>query len=92
MSWSVDDVPVVGDEVAAHVPGDGSDIVLFHGGQRRWYRLAGTASAIWSAIDGVRTVGDIVEMVAADYGVDAGGIVDDVVAALETLGSDGLLR
>ena len=92
MSWQPTDVPYVDAVVHAHVPADGSDIVLFQDTSRRTYRLAGTAIPIWTAIDGVRTVGVIVDLVAEQHGVDADEISDDVIAMLTQLRDDGILK
>lgn len=92
MNWNLLDVPYVGAVVHVHVPVDGSDILLFQDTSRRTYRLAGTAIPIWIAIDGVRTVGAIVEHVADQHGADPDEIVDDVIAMLTQLRDDGMLH
>ncbi len=85
MTWSAGDVPCVAETVSVHVPADGSDVIVFQDETRCCHRLAGTARSIWSAIDGARSVGDIVDVVAASHGVDPDDIGDDVVGALERL-------
>lgn len=92
MTWHPRDVPRITDAVAAHVPADGSDIVIFHDGSRGLHRLAGTAIPIWRSIDGVRTVDEIVSVVAAEHGVDPVDIEGDVVAMLDRLRDDEILQ
>jgi hypothetical protein len=91
VSWQPLDVPSVSAVVVAHIPADGSDIVVFQDATRRPYRLAGTAVSIWMAIDGVRTVGDIVDIVGEQHGANTDEIFDDVITMLTQLRGDGIL-
>ena len=91
MSWNVLDVPRIDTGVHAHVPMDGSDIVLFDDASRRTYRLAGTACPIWLAIDGISTVGAIVELLCQQHDADPDEISHDVIAMLTQLRDGGIL-
>ena len=91
MTWQGLDVPRVTELVSAHVPVDGTDIVIFHEGTRRLYRLAGTAIPVWRTIDGARTVGDIISAVAEEYCVEVVDIEDDIVTMLDRLRDEEVL-
>jgi hypothetical protein len=54
--------------------------------------LEGTAAAIWAAIDGRRTVAEVVDLVAEEYALAADDIRTDVEAFLDDLAERGLVR
>ena len=54
--------------------------------------LEGTAAAIWAAIDGRRTVAEVVELVAEEYALAADDIRTDVEAFLADLAERGLVQ
>jgi len=54
--------------------------------------LEGTAASIWSAIDGQRTVDDVVAMVAEEYALPPDDIRADVEAFVADLAERGLVR
>lgn len=54
--------------------------------------LEGTAAAIWAALDGHRTVAEVVATVAEEYAVPPDDIRGDVTAFVTDLAGRGLLR
>lgn len=54
--------------------------------------LEGTAAAIWAAIDGRRTVAEVVDLVAEEYALAADDIRTDVEAFLADLAERGLVQ
>jgi hypothetical protein len=91
VSWTLHDVPCVRDDAVAHLPTDGSDIVVFNDATRRTYRFSGSAKSVWAAIDGVRTVGELCDVVSSWHGVDVGDVSGDVIAMLARLDDDGII-
>lgn len=91
MTWTHDDVPRIGAAIVQFVPTDGSDTIVFDDRARRWYRLPGTAAAIWAAIDGERSVAALTEFVATTYSTSAEAIGPDVEALLDGLAERQLL-
>ena len=92
MSWQPDDVPSMDDAVTVHIPADGSDVIVFQDQNRRWYRFTGTATSIWAAIDGTRTVAEILDVISVQHGVSADEIADDVLAMFSQLSDARILR
>jgi hypothetical protein len=91
MTGPVDGSPRIADTVVTFTPSDGSDTIVFDDEARRWYRLPGTAAAIWASIDGHRSVAAIAEEVAAGYATDPQAITGDVERMMETLRGHRLL-
>lgn len=54
--------------------------------------LEGTAASIWAAIDGHRSVAQVVDVVAAEYALPAEDIRADVEAFVADLAARGLVR
>ena len=88
MSWHRAHIPQPSETVSTFVPTDGSDPVLFDSATSRLHRLQGTASSVWAAIDGTRSVDEIVALLGDLYGGD----VDDIDDALAHFSQRGLLR
>lgn len=92
MVWSSGVVPVPADGVVTFVPADGGDVMVFHDGLREMHRLAGAAGVLWAAVDGTRTVSEVVELVAAVCDVDAAGVSAELLAGLEQMHRCSLIR
>jgi hypothetical protein len=54
--------------------------------------LEGTAASIWAAIDGHRTVAEVVDVVAGEYSLPPDDIRADVEAFVADLAARGLVR
>lgn len=92
MSWQLGDVPVATDSVVTFVPTDGSDPVLFDAATARLHRLAGSSATVWAAIDGSRTMADVIDLVSALHRIEAVATAADIEATLERLRTLGVLR
>ena len=97
MSWREDEAPLASQAVSTFVPTDGSDPLLFDSATSQLHRLKGTAGAVWAAIDGQRTVDEIVALIVDLYDVGADGVERSVVGAdienaLDQFSQRGLLR
>lgn len=82
--------PVARDDVRV-VELDG-ETVLFDPVAARTVLLNGTASAVWTLLDGSRSVGDIASALATVFEVDVETIIGDVVRTVEQLTESGVLR
>ncbi|MDW3217897.1 MAG: PqqD family protein [Acidimicrobiales bacterium] len=69
----------------------GDHLALFHLDTRRLHLLNGSAAAIWQALPGVDTVGELTVRLGDDFGVDPLAIRRDVEHSLDQLRADGLL-
>lgn len=67
-------------------------LALFHLDTRRLHLLNGSAAAIWDALDGADTIGDLTVQLGDRYEVDPLAIRRDVEAAIDQFRADGLLR
>jgi len=76
-------VPVAAPHVSAALFDDAA--VLYDADTARPVLLNVSAAAVWSAIDGVRTVADIVALLAVRFGADAAAIEADVSATVVRL-------
>lgn len=85
MSWGPADTPQLVPGVVTYTASDGSDVIVFDDNVRSWFRLPDTAAAIWTTIDGRRTIADIATHVAAAYAVDSSVILGDVTAMFDDL-------
>jgi Coenzyme PQQ synthesis protein D (PqqD) len=56
------------------------------------FELTETARFIWTSIDAVATVKDIVRLLAAEYDIDEAVALEDVTEFLHTLAGSGLLE
>jgi len=75
---------------AAHRIYDGQATVVLPG--RAEVKVLNEAgSLIWDKIDGVRTLGEILEAVLEDYDIDRARARDDLCAFVETLGEHGMV-
>jgi hypothetical protein len=61
------------------------------GGYEHVFELSDTATFIWRHIDGVRTVGELGELVSAEYDVAAEIAVADVAELVADLAAAGVL-
>lgn len=68
------------------------EIVVMNLANGNFYSLTGTGRAIWLLIDGTRDPASIVAELAADYGVAADAIADEVAAFIADLTAAGLIR
>ncbi|HQV57123.1 MAG TPA: HPr-rel-A system PqqD family peptide chaperone [Ilumatobacteraceae bacterium] len=73
------------------VPTDGSDVIVFDPATGQTHRLGGAASEIWTAIDGVKSIAEIVDAVAQVYNVEPTRIAADVRAAIEQFAAIGVV-
>lgn len=69
----------------------GEQLALFHLDTRRLHLLNGSAAAIWRALPGADTIGDLTVRLGDDFGVDPLAIRRDVEHSLDQLRADGLL-
>lgn len=67
------------------------DISLYDPASETVTVLNGTASDVWRLCDGQHTEGEIVELLASAYDVDAETIRDDVSTTLEQFEKSGLV-
>lgn len=68
------------------------EIVVMSLSSGDFYSLTGTGRAIWLLIDGSRDLAAIIAELAADYGVEAAAIADEVMAFVVALSDAGLIR
>ena len=91
MSWNGDEIPSVSSTVSTFVPADGSDVVLFDSATAQLHRLERSAASVWAAIDGRRSVNDIVAVVSEWHDVRPSVAAADVKGALDRLHRGGAL-
>ena len=65
------------------------DALLFDG--EMLHRLTGTGAAVWRHIDGVRTVSDIVTLLAAEYAAEEQVVAADVQQLCDQLEQQGVI-
>lgn len=82
-------VPVPADDVRAEYLDQ--EAVLYDVRQARPVLLNVSASAVWAALDGVASVTQIAEVLAARFGADVDAVRRDVVAAVSAFAELGLL-
>lgn len=68
---------------------DGALLINLHNGD--YFSLNGPGARVWEHINGSRTVGDLVELVLAEYDADAEEVVADVLKLVNELASEGLV-
>jgi hypothetical protein len=56
-----------------------------------YFGLAGTGAQVWDRLDGVASVGEIVDALAGEFGADAAQVRGDVVEFVDALQAAGLL-
>jgi hypothetical protein len=66
-------------------------ICLYAPGSEQVVVLNDTASDVWRLADGERTLAELVDLLAASYGVEAASILGDVQAAVEQFRAAALL-
>ena len=76
-------------QVIDRVVDDGALLINLHNGD--YFSLNGTGARVWENIDGSRTVGELVELVLAEYDADAEEVVADVLSLVNDLASEGLV-
>lgn len=86
---TTDFVPVV-DGAVAEVVLDG-EVVLYHEGANTVHVLNRTASIVWQALDGTRSVGQVSAELAPRVAVSAEDVGADVLLAVQEFGRQGLL-
>lgn len=80
--------PVSPHVLEAEIDGDKS---LYNPRTEKVTILNGTASDIWRLADGEHTVGEIIDLLAASYQVEAFEIAGDVESAIAQLSQAGLI-
>lgn len=68
------------------------EIVLLDTEDNLLMGLNGTGGRMWSLLDGQRQLGEIAELVAAEYEQEAASVLDDLVGFAGMLLGRGLLR
>lgn len=56
-----------------------------------YFGLTGTGGHVWTLIDGVRSIDDIIDQLQSDYEADGDEIRDDVLSFVEALKLSGLV-
>ena len=67
------------------------ELLLLNVRTGRFHGLGGVALAVWEAIDGVRSLGDIQASIAARYDVDRATCFAEVAAFIDELRRAGLI-
>jgi hypothetical protein len=81
--WSGDDVPAPAPDACIADFDDGA--VLYSPTTQRSVLLNATAAAVWLAVDGRRTVADLIAHLAARYGADPRTVGSDVESSLSAM-------
>ena len=81
--------PVRNADVIAQRSGD--SMVLFHMESGKYFSLNECGQRIWEACDGTRSENEIADLLRAEYEAPA-QVKDDVLALLQRLSSNGLLK
>jgi hypothetical protein len=69
----------------------GAEVILAEPGRTDFELLSGSGGAVWRALDDPRTLGELIEALAAEHGVEADAIKDDVRQLVHTLSARGLV-
>jgi len=70
----------------------GAEVILAEPGRTDFELLSGSGGAVWRALDGPRTLPELVDALAAKHGVEAGSIERDVRQLVGTLTARGLVE
>ena len=70
----------------------GAEVILAEPGRTDFELLSGSGGAVWRALDGPRTLPELIEALAAEHGVEAGSIESDVQQLVGTLSARGLVE
>ena len=68
------------------------DVVLLDTGDNLLMGLNGTGGRMWGLLDGQRQLGEIAELIAAEYEQEPASVLDDLIGFAAMLLSRGLLR
>lgn len=69
----------------------GVEVILAEPGRTDFELLSGSGGAVWRALDGPRSVPELIDALAAEHGVEAASIEDDVRQLVSTLSARGLV-
>ena len=70
----------------------GAEVILAEPGRTDFELLSGSGGAVWRALDGPRSLDELVEALASEHGVEADSIEGDVRQLVGTLSARGLLE
>ncbi len=82
-------VPIQNPEVIGRILNDEAVLVFPVKGQVKVINEVGTR--IWSSIDGVRTVGDIITIIQTEYAVNEKEVFEDICTFLNKLADRGMI-
>jgi hypothetical protein len=67
------------------------ELVLYDEDRRRLIVLNETAALVWSSCDGTRTVGEMIDEIAAAYTMERENVAEDVTGLIDDLMTEDLL-
>jgi len=70
----------------------GAEVILAEPGRTDFELLSGSGGAVWRALDGPRTLAELVDALAVEHGVEAASIEGDVRQLVGTLSARGLVE